>query len=137
MTDEKPYIVVIDDNQADLELFSEAILDMGAQVICRTAKAADEGLELIDRCLQPGNSPPSVIVLDLRMPGHDGMYLLRHLQESREPHGIPVVVLTSSNWQKDRAECLRLGASHYRVKPQDWNGYKELVEFLRQFFLRD
>lgn len=130
----KPYIVVIDDNQADLELFNEAILEMGEEVTCRTATTAEAGIRLIDDGIDAGSALPSVIVLDLRMPGHDGMHLLRHLRGHRGAQGIPVVVLSSSTWQKDRNECLRLGASQYRVKPQDWGGYKELVAFLRPFW---
>lgn len=133
MTD-VPYILVIDDNQADLELFREAIHELGEGVGCRTAQTVDDGVALIDGGLQAGEASPALIILDLHMPGHDGKYLLRHLRNRAELRTIPVVVMSSSSWERDREECLRLGANHYRVKPQDWHSYRELIAFLRPFW---
>ncbi len=131
-----PYILVVDDNQADLELLDEAIHEMGEDVVCRSAKTADQGVQQIADMLKPGMQFPRAIILDLRMPGHDGIYLLRHVRGHDVLRDIPVVMLTSSTWQKDSAECLRLGADHFRVKPKDWSGYKDLVVFLRSFWRR-
>jgi CheY-like chemotaxis protein len=129
-----PRILVIDDNQADLDLFSEAIGELGEQVDCRTAQTVDDGIMLIESGQKAGALPPALIILDLHMPGHDGKHLLRHLRSRGDLPAIPVVVLSSSNWDRDREECLKLGASHYRVKPQDWLSYRDLIAFLRPFW---
>lgn len=126
-----PYILVIDDNQADLDLLAEAIQELGEQVDCRTAQTVDAGLALIDDGLRANGQHPALIILDLHMPGHDGRHLLRHLRADAALQGIPVVVLSSSNWERDRDECMKLGANHYRVKPQDWCSYRDLIAFLR------
>lgn len=129
-----PYILVIDDNQADLDLFGEAIQELGERVDCRTAQTVDDGVALIDDGMRAGRPPPSLVILDLHMPGHDGRHLLRHLRANAALQNIPVVVLSSSNWERDREECMKLGANHYRVKPQDWCSYRDLIAFLRPFW---
>lgn len=132
----QPYILMIDDNRADLELFSEALAEMGEKVDCGTASTTSQGIALIEACRRPGAVPPNIIILDLRMPGHDGKHLLRHIRGCPDLQQTPVVILSSSNWQKDRDECLALGATHYRVKPLDWPSYLDLVTFLRQFWIQ-
>lgn len=124
-------LVVIDDNQADLDLFNEAIRESAEPVMCLTAKSVRLGIEIIEAGLGAAAALPDVIILDLCMPGQDGRSLLRYLGGRPELRRIPVVVLSSSNWHRDRDECLALGASHYRVKPLDWASYLELIAFLR------
>lgn len=127
----RPRLVVIDDNQADLDLFNEAIRETAESVLCVTAKSVSLGIGIIEAGLGPAGALPDIIILDLCMPGQDGRSLLRHLGRRPELRHIPVVVLSSSNWHRDREECLALGASHYRVKPLDWASYLELIAFLR------
>jgi len=121
-------LVVIDDNQADLDLFNEAIRETAEPVLCLTAKSVKQGIDIIEASAA---ALPDIIILDLCMPGQDGRTLLRYIADHSELRRIPVVVLSSSNWHRDREECLALGASHYRVKPLDWASYIELIHFLR------
>lgn len=130
----RPLILVIDDNQADLDLFGEAIAELGENVECATAKSVQEGIRLIEAGKASGSRLPELIILDLCMPRHDGRHLLRHLRGCPGLDRIPVVVLSSSSWSRDRDECLALGASHYRVKPLDWSSYLELIVFLRSLW---
>jgi DNA-binding response OmpR family regulator len=69
---------------------------------------------------------PEVIILDLRMPGIDGIEVLRRVKRSHPD--IEVIILTGHGSEEDRATCLELGAFAYLQKPVD---IEELSETLR------
>lgn len=135
MPDANPVtILLIEDNLGDVMLFEEAIEGERTSIVLHTAKSVDEAIGLLAGV---GNSGipvlPTVILLDLHLPGKDGKAFLRHINKQAGLMSIPVIVLSSSTRQADVDDCLRLGSRHYRVKPRDWAGYQDLVVFLRQF----
>ncbi len=76
----------------------------------------------------PGKSPrPHVILLDLRLPRVDGLEVLKTLKETEELRKIPVVVLTTSEAEKDVARAYSHHANSYLVKPV---GYEEFVQLM-------
>jgi DNA-binding response OmpR family regulator len=129
-------ILLIEDNHGDVMLFQEAMEVESRNVDLHVAKSVDEGIRLLSARKEDGSAPvmPSIILLDLHLPGKDGKAFLHYLNEHSEFMRIPVIMLSSSTRQKDVDDCLRLGSWRYRVKPQDWTGYQELIAFLRQFW---
>jgi len=67
---------------------------------------------------------PSLILLDLNMPGRDGRDVLKEIKETENLKLIPIVVLTTSSSNKDRETSYRLGANCFITKP---DSYKELL----------
>ncbi|MCD4748563.1 MAG: response regulator, partial [Thermoanaerobaculales bacterium] len=77
---------------------------------------------------------PGVILLDLKMPKVDGHEVLRQIKGDERLRVIPVIVLTTSKDQRDLAECYRLGANAYIVKPVDFGELVEVVGRIGQFW---
>lgn len=77
----------------------------------RTASTGAEALRIIEI------DPPDLVILDLMLPGMNGLDMLRTLRESEETKALPVVVLTARGEEKDRLAGFELGADDYVTKP--------------------
>ena len=119
-----PILWVVDDSAADHELLRIAFkphLDLARMRTFSSAEAAVEALKRGDE--------PSLVLLDLNMPGRGGLYLLKERRERQMSH-VPVVILSSSSNPDDIKEAYALGANSYLVKPSDLS---ELMEFAESF----
>jgi two-component system phosphate regulon response regulator OmpR len=102
-----PKILVIDDDVRLRDLLSRYLTEQGFQVT--TLPDARD----IDRKLQ--RDPPHLIVLDLMLPGEDGLSVCRRLRAARE--SVPIVMLTAKGEDVDRIVGLEMGADDYLPKP--------------------
>jgi len=124
-------ILLVEDNPNDAELTLRALrkTDIGARLaIARDGAEALEYL-LSDRKL------PKVVFLDLKLPKIDGMEVLRRIRADERTHSIPVVVLTSSQEERDITECYRLGVNSYVVKPVEFDKFYKAVGELGLYWL--
>ena len=78
---------------------------------------------------------PQVILLDLKLPKIDGLEVLRQMRRNDRTELLPVVILTSSNEEKDRINGYGLGANSYVRKPVDFNQFVEAVRQLGLYWL--
>lgn len=110
------HVLHIDDNPGDLQLAKEAFATCGATV---RYEPVDEPLAAIGRIAEETirGAPPELIVLDVNMPGLDGMDMLKLIGANRRLRRVPIVVLTSSERAHEREECLQLGAKAVFCKP--------------------
>ncbi|EPR37448.1 response regulator receiver protein [Desulfovibrio sp. X2] len=102
-------LLLVDDEENFVRTLAERlqIRDLGSNV----ALSGEEALAFLDK------EPPDVIVLDLRMPGIDGMEVLRRVKRDRP--NIQVIILTGHGTDKDKEEATRIGAFEYHKKPVD------------------
>ncbi len=105
----KDCILVIEDDDDIREMVGYNILKAGYQVA--SAISAEEGLELI------ASRPPDLILLDLMLPGIDGIALCKQLKEDPPTEGIPIVMLTAKGEEPDIVQGLDAGADDYVTKP--------------------
>ena len=84
---------------------------------------------------QANNPRPHVILLDLRLPRVDGIDVLKAIKESDELKAIPVVVLTTSEAEKDVARAYYNHANSYLVKPVGFEEFKKLMDDLGFYWL--
>src|SRR5271156_1515905 len=95
-------ILLVEDNQGDIELTQEAFAD---SKICNRIYSVNDGVEAIDflkkRGKYAGAVTPDVILLDLNMPRMDGKEVLEIVKNDPELRLIPIVILTSSEAEKD------------------------------------
>ncbi|HSM72345.1 MAG TPA: response regulator [Anaerolineales bacterium] len=84
---------------------------------------------------QDNNPRPHVILLDLRLPRVDGIDVLKAIKESSELKAIPVVVLTTSEAEKDVARAYYNHANSYLVKPVGFEEFKKLMDDLGFYWL--
>jgi CheY-like chemotaxis protein len=78
---------------------------------------------------------PQVILLDLKLPRMDGLEVLRRLRANEQTRLLPVVVLTSSDEEKDIIESYKLGANSYVRKPVDFVEFADAVQQLGLYWL--
>jgi two-component system, response regulator len=124
-------ILLVEDNPNDAELTQRALrkTEIGARLVM-----ARDGAEAIERLLTEGLRP-RVIFLDLKLPKIDGMEVLRRIRADERTKGIPVVVLTSSQEERDITESYKLGVNSYVVKPVEFDKFYKTVSDLGTYWL--
>jgi CheY-like chemotaxis protein len=126
-------ILLAEDNDGDIFLVRRA-LDMyiGPHQLL-IAKDGEEALQVLERANADESAPcPDFAVLDLNLPRRNGIQILERLRSIPRCAAAPVIIFTSSDLPKDRAEALRLGASRYFQKPTDLAGFMRLGEMVRE-----
>jgi len=105
----KENILVVDDEEDILELVQFNLLREGYQVSC--AATGEAALDLAR------SKTPGLIVLDLMLPGMDGLEVARHLKDDPDTKNVPLVMLTAKGEEADIVTGLELGADDYVTKP--------------------
>jgi len=104
-------ILVVDDNRTNLKLVSELLAHEGHEVI--SAIDAEQAQILAHTIL------PDLILMDIALPGMDGLTLTRHLKADSRTRHIPVVALTAFAMKGDEQKALDAGCDGYITKPID------------------
>jgi len=132
-------ILLVDDNASDVELALDAFGEVRLANHVDVARSGSEALDrLFGRSRRPhgGRDPlPDLILLDLKMPGIDGFEVLRQVKAAPILRRIPVVILTSSREEGDRAMSYDTGANSYLVKPVSFEGMLEIVRKIAGYWL--
>jgi CheY-like chemotaxis protein len=102
-------ILVVEDNERNLKLLRDVLEYAGYDV--HAARTAEDGITLA------ANEPPDLVLMDLQLPGIDGVEALRRLRESPRTADIPVVAVTAQAMKQDRERALRAGFDGYVEKP--------------------
>ena len=124
------HILLVDDSPRDTEMALEALQHYH---IANEVVTLRDGAEALDYLHRRGGfadregTDPAVILLDLKMPKVDGMEVLRRLKGNAATQSVPVVIMTSSNEEKDVMESYNLGANSYIVKPLDFDSLAEVA----------
>ncbi|AFZ65677.1 response regulator [Deinococcus peraridilitoris] len=130
-------ILLVDDNPADLEIAAQAF-GLAGITLLDTAHSLEEALEYLQRRgrhSERRTADPTLILLDLNMPGGSGLDLLRHIKSDPLFSLTPVVMLTTSSASSDIEACYRHGANGYVVKPSRFSDFQEVVLSLKSFWL--
>lgn len=132
-------ILVVEDNPQDLELMLRALR---AAKIGDRIHVARDGAEAIDFIFCEGlhvgrkiEDAPRLILLDLKLPKIDGLEVLERVKNDPRTRTIPIVILTSSQEQRDVVESYRLGVNSYIVKPVNFEGFAAAVGELGLYWL--
>lgn len=112
-------IVLIEDNPEDVELTLRALKENN---LANNVKVLRDGQEALDYIFEnidctAWSACPKVILLDLKLPKIDGLEVLQKIRSDGRTSCMPVVMLTSSNEDRDRIESYKLGVNSYIVKP--------------------
>jgi two-component system cell cycle response regulator DivK len=102
-------ILLVEDNERNLKLLRDVLDYAGFDV--RVARTAEDGITLA------ASEPPDLVLMDLQLPGIDGMEALRRLRESPRTADIPVVAVTAQAMKDDRERALDAGFNGYIEKP--------------------
>lgn len=138
MTQRSLTILLVEDDSNDILLMEHAAASSG---LGYRVQSVTDGVQAIrylqgdppydDRSLYPG---PAVILTDLKMPGMDGLELLRWLRNHAECQVIPTVVLSSSALARDIEESYQLGANSYICKPSSQHERIRMLRVLHEYW---
>lgn len=133
-------ILLAEDNHDDEVLTVRALSKQLAGVEIVVAR---NGVEVMDYLCGSGafagrdiGDLPKVLLLDLKMPMMDGLETLRRIRTTEHTRFLPVVILTSSDEQRDRIESYELGANSYVRKPVKFDAFLEAATQLGVYWLK-
>ena len=130
-----PEVLIVDDNQADVELLREAFAENGIEAAIHIASGGADALAFLRREAGHRDAPrPDLVLLDLKMPAIDGHQVLDAIKGDERLRAIPVVVLTSSEHPEDVEAAYGRAANTYIVKPVQWGRLLNTVKSLEQFW---
>lgn len=106
-------IFYTDDDEDDLSIFTDAVESLPKKIQLKTYNG---GEKLLNAIYNPPPTP-SVVFLDLNMPGKNGFDVLKELQNSEEKRNIPIVIFSTSSEPSIIEKCRHLGANYFITKP--------------------
>jgi CheY-like chemotaxis protein len=131
-------ILLVEDDPDDIELTLRAL---GRRNLANRVHIARDGVEALEY-LRPedprsrrARALPRLVLLDLKLPRIDGLEVLRRVKASEATREIPVVVLTSSQEERDLVASYALGVNSYIVKPLGFESFMDAVSELGFYWL--
>ncbi|PKL47513.1 MAG: response regulator [Planctomycetes bacterium HGW-Planctomycetes-1] len=128
-------VLLVEDEPGDQKLIETAILSNNSRVNLKIVSSGEEALDYLRASMEnPEQCPkPSLILLDLNMPGMGGREFLKVVKADNELCSIPVVIVTTSDDEGDIKECYARHAAGYIQKsasPQEFNDtFKKLTRY--------
>jgi len=127
-------ILLVEDNPNDVELTIRALQKQNLAGKVFVVKDGAEALEFLFAtgafAARKIENRPKVILLDLKLPKVDGIEVLRRIKSDERTRHTPVVMLTSSQEERDVVETYNLGVNSYIVKPVDFSNFVHAVSEL-------
>lgn len=129
-------VLVVEDNPAEVVLTEEAFAELDAGHTLLVARGGDEALRMLrERARRPRSERVDLVLLDLNLPGRDGLSVLRELKSDPELRTTPVLVLSTSTNPRDVEEALALHANAYLAKPLGLQEFLRIIEHVHAFWL--
>ena len=132
-------ILLVEDNPHEAKL---TIMSLKAHDLDQNLVHVDDGAEALDFLFAKGTyadrrdkANPRVVLLDLNLPKIGGLEVLRQMKDDERTKHIPVVILSSSNQDKDVVEGYRLGANSYVVKPMEFDSFAKAIGDLGSYWM--
>lgn len=135
---EQVEILLVEDSANDAELTMRALKKGGLANRLMWVKNGEQALDFLFRRGEYANrdgASPRLVLLDLKMPGMDGIEVLKAIKADEATRRIPIVVMTSSQEEKDIGQTYDLGVNSYVVKPVDFNSVTDIVRQAGYYWL--
>lgn len=124
-------ILIVEDSPDDFEATKRAFGKANLRNEIAHCVSGETALAYL-RC--DANEKPGIILLDLNMPGLDGRKTLEIIKKTGSLKSIPIVILTTSNDERDVQACYELGANTYIQKPVDFDGLIAAIRRLKEYW---
>ena len=133
------HILLVEDNRMDVELTLDAFKEAR---LLNTIYVSPNGQDALDYLFGRGKYAdriaypiPNLVLLDLKLPGVDGFEVLRQVKSAPILRRLPVIILTSSKEEGDRALTYDIGANSYIVKPVSFNGFLDVIKQIEGYWI--
>ena len=137
--DKFAHILLVEDNRMDVELTLDAFKEAR---LLNTIYVSPNGQDALDYLFGRGKYAdriaypiPNLVLLDLKLPGVDGFEVLRQVKSAPILRRLPVIILTSSKEEGDRALTYDIGANSYIVKPVSFNGFLDVIKQIEGYWI--
>ena len=133
------HILLVEDNRMDVELTLDAFKEAR---LLNTIYVSPNGQDALDYLFGRGKYAdriaypiPNLVLLDLKLPGVDGFEVLRQVKSAPILKRLPVIILTSSKEEGDRALTYDIGANSYIVKPVSFSGFLDVIRQIEGYWI--
>lgn len=131
-------ILLVEDNPLDVLMTKRALEECGFGFMLHVTEDGEEAMNFLDRNCNSSdrNTPrPDLILLDLNLPKKNGREVLAQIKQHPDMLHIPVIILTTSDEEKDVLECYSLNANCFITKPVDFENFKKVVQCIGGFWM--
>jgi CheY-like chemotaxis protein len=128
----KPEILLIEDNDGDAVLAQEAILYNKSDIELTRARNGSEAFQM----LTGTKAMPDLILLDLNLPGMNGIEILQLLKSDPKTSSIPVIIFSMSNNEADISLCCSLKAEKFITKPIDLRAFFDVFKTIENYLAK-
>ena len=133
-----PSILVIEDSDEDFEALTRTLKKATVPCLIDRCVDGEEALDYLnqrgDYCEPGAAARPSLILLDLNLPGTDGRDVLVNIKQTEALKTIPVVILTTSSNPRDVQTCYRYGVNSYLLKPMSLSRFQQVIQTLVEYW---
>ena len=133
MATETTKLIFLVEDDPDHELLTIRALKKSS--IANEVTVARDGAEALEALFGEAPIHPQVILLDLKLPKIDGLEVLRRIREDDRTRMLPVVILTSSDEERDLVSSYKLGVNSYIRKPVNFNDFAQATQQLGMYWL--
>lgn len=130
----KHKILIVDDDADDREIIRDAFMSGSEEQEYIFIDNGDKLLAYLEKAAENGS--PSLIMLDLNMPGKDGREILREIKTDKRFQHIPTIVFTTSSSMRDKQMIYDLGANCFITKPDTFNKLIEMATSISRLWLQ-
>lgn len=132
----KVELLVVDDDSADVALLINALEESKILDKIAVARNGQELIDFLNKRKIAKDDQPDLILLDLNMPRKSGRQALSEIKQDPEFRKIPVIIFTSSDDEKDVAECYYLHANCYIKKPMELEKMRDVMTKIEDFWFK-
>lgn len=118
-------ILLVEDDADDRMLFTDALNELTTDVKLKTASHCDDG---IDSLIKPQDELPDLVVMDINMPGKNGLECLEDIRKNTRLMKLPVVILSTDTDEDVIKDAYRRGANFYISKPNSFQALKKEIQ---------
>lgn len=118
-------ILLVEDDADDRMLFTDALHEITADIRLKTASHCDDG---IDSLIKPQDELPDLVIMDINMPGKNGLECLEDIRKHVRLRKLPVVILSTETDEDVIKDAYRRGANFFISKPNSFQALKHEIK---------
>ena len=128
-------ILLVEDDPADVQLARQAMKESSIPYSLKVVGNGEEAMSyLLSRDSEAGLEHPDIILLDLNLPEKGGIEVLKEIKENADLRRIPVIVLTTSNDERDVEKAYAVHANCYITKPVDYDKFSGVIKSIVNYW---